>query len=156
MGGSTFAAMGRLTLLAAWLSYWRGGETAGPQDVPLKNPFSLTAAAQFAVVFAAVLLLVKVTQLLLPPRRRLHRGGPGRSHRRRRDHPVDSRIRQNQPADRRRHSVVIAAISNTLVKCGMVTTLGGPGLRRPMLLTAAGVMVAGIGGVAVMWPRQSS
>ena len=60
------AAMGLLTLFAAWLLYRRGGETAGPQDVPLKNPFSLTAAVQFAVAFAAVLLLVKVIQLYVP------------------------------------------------------------------------------------------
>jgi len=53
-------------------------------------------------------------------------------------------------------AVVIAAISNTVVKCGMVTTLGGPALRLPMLLTTAGVMAAGLGGVAVLWLRQSS
>ena len=53
-------------------------------------------------------------------------------------------------------AVVIAAISNTVVKCGMVTTLGGPALRRPLLLTTAGIIVAGIGGVALMWLRQSS
>jgi uncharacterized membrane protein (DUF4010 family) len=38
-----FAAMGLVTLLAAWLLYRRSGATAGPQDVPLRNPFSLTA-----------------------------------------------------------------------------------------------------------------
>ena len=53
-------------------------------------------------------------------------------------------------------AVVIAAISNTLVKCGMVTTLGGPALRRPMLLTTAAVVAAGIAGVALIWLRQSS
>jgi uncharacterized membrane protein (DUF4010 family) len=53
-------------------------------------------------------------------------------------------------------AVVIAAISNTVVKCGMVTTLGGPALRRPMLLATAGVMAAGIGGVAVVWLRHPS
>ena len=53
-------------------------------------------------------------------------------------------------------AVVIAALSNTVVKCGMVTVLGGPALRRPILLTTAGVIVAGIGSVAVMWLRQSS
>ena len=34
--------------------------------MPLKNPFSLTAAAKFAILFAAVLLLVKLSQLYLP------------------------------------------------------------------------------------------
>jgi hypothetical protein len=37
--------------------------------------------------------------------------------------------------------VVIAAISNTVVKRGVVTTLGGPALRRPMLLTTVEIIV---------------
>jgi uncharacterized membrane protein (DUF4010 family) len=151
-----FIAMGLVTLLAAWLLYRRGGETAGPQDVPLKNPFSLTAAAQFAVAFAVVLLLVKMTQFYFPgggvyivaalagltdvdaitlSMAEYARGGS----------PTVAAI-----------AVVIAAISNTVVKCGMVATLGGRALRRPMLLTTAGVMLAGIAGVAVTWLRQSS
>jgi uncharacterized membrane protein (DUF4010 family) len=151
-----FAAMGLLTLLAAWLLYRRGGEATGPQDVPLRNPFSLTAAAKFAVAFAAVLLLVKVTQFYFPG------GGvyivaalAGLT-------DVDA-ITLSMAEDAKANSptvaaiaVVIAAISNTIVKCGMVATLGGPALRRPMLLTTAGVMVAGIGGVAVTWLRQPS
>ena len=148
--------MGLLTLLAAWLLYRRGGATAGAQDVPLRNPFSLTAAAKFAVAFAVVLLLVKVTQFYFPG------GGvyivaalAGLT-------DVDAitlsmaEYAKANPPTVAAIAVVIAAISNTVVKCGMVATLGGPALRRPMLLTTAGIIVAGIGGVAVMWLRQSS
>ncbi len=151
-----FAAMGVLTLLAAWLLYRRGGASAGAQDVPLKNPFSLTAAAQFAVVFAVVLLLVKVTQFYLPD------GGvyivaalAGLT-------DVDAitlsmaEYAKTNPPTVAAVTVVIAALSNTVVKCGMVATLGGPALRLPMLLTTAGILVAGIGGVAAMWLGQSS
>jgi uncharacterized membrane protein (DUF4010 family) len=150
-----FAAMGVMTLLAAWLLYRRGGEAAGVQDVPLKNPFSLTAAVQFALVFAAVLLLVKLTQFYFP------RDGvyivaalAGLT-------DVDAitlsmaeYAKANSPTVAA-IAVVIAAISNTVVKCGMVATLGGPALRLPMLLTTAGIILAGIGGVAVMWLRQA-
>jgi uncharacterized membrane protein (DUF4010 family) len=150
-----FGAMGVLTLLAAWLLYRRGGETAGSQDVPLKNPFSLTAAAQFAVAFAVVLLLVKMAQFYFPgggvyivaalagltdvdaitlSMAEYAKGGS----------PTVAAI-----------AVVIAAISNTVVKCGMVVALGGRALRRPILLTTAGLMVAGIASVAVTWLRQS-
>jgi uncharacterized membrane protein (DUF4010 family) len=52
--------------------------------------------------------------------------------------------------------MVIAAISNTVVKCGMVATVGGRALRRPILLTTAGVMAAGIAGVTVRWSGQQS
>ena len=151
-----FTAMGLLTLLAAWLLYRRGGAIAGAQDVPLRNPFSLTAAAKFAVAFAVVLLLVKVTQFYFPG------GGvyivaalAGLT-------DVDAitlsmaEYAKANPPTVAAIAVVIAAISNTVVKCGMVTTLGGPALRRPLLLTTAGIIVAGIGGVALMWLRQSS
>jgi uncharacterized membrane protein (DUF4010 family) len=150
-----FVAMGLLTLFAAWLLYRRGGETAGVQDVPLRNPFSLTAAVQFALIFAAVLLLVKLTQFYFP------RDGvyivaalAGLT-------DVDAitlsmaEYAKSNSATVAAIAVVIAALSNTVVKCGMVVALGGPALRRPMLLTMAGIMVAGIGGVAAMWLHQS-
>ena len=133
-----FAAMGLVTLLVAWLLYRRGGETAELQDVPLKNPFSLTAAAKFAVAFAVVLLLVKVTQFYFPG------GGvyivaalAGLT-------DVDAitlsmaEYAKANPPTAAAIAVVIAALSNTVVKCGMVTALGEPALRRPMLLTTAG------------------
>jgi uncharacterized membrane protein (DUF4010 family) len=148
-----FAAMGLITLLAAWLLYRRGGEIVGPQEVPLKNPFSLTAAAQFAMVFAVVLLLVKMTQFYFPG------GGvyivaalAGLT-------DVDAitlsmaEYAKANPPTIAASAVVIAALSNTVVKCGMVATLGGRALRRPILLTTAGIMVAAIASVAVMWLR---
>jgi hypothetical protein len=49
---------------------------------------------------------------------------------------------------------VIAAISNTVVKCGMVTSLGGPALRRPVLLATAAIVVAGVGGAAMVWLQR--
>jgi uncharacterized membrane protein (DUF4010 family) len=152
-----FAVMGLVTLLAAWLLYRRSGATAGPQDVPLKNPFSLTAAAKFAAVFAAVLLLVKLTQFYFPG------GGvyivaalAGLT-------DVDAitlsmaeYAKANSPTVAA-VAVVIAAISNTVVKFGMVTALGGPALRRPILLATGGIILAGIGGVAAMaWLRQTA
>jgi uncharacterized membrane protein (DUF4010 family) len=148
------AAMGLLTLIAAWLLYRRGGSAAGPQAVPLKNPFSLTAAIQFAVAFAAVLLLVKVTQFYFPG------GGvyivaalAGLT-------DVDAitlsmaEYARANPPTVAAIAVVIAALSNTVVKCGMVASLGGPALRRPILLTTAGLMLVAIAGLAVTWLRQ--
>jgi uncharacterized membrane protein (DUF4010 family) len=152
-----FAAMGLLTFLAAWLLYRRSGATAGPQDVQLQNPFSLTAAVQFALVFAAVLLLVKLTQFYFPG------GGvyivaalAGLT-------DVDAitlsmaeYAKGNSPTVAA-IAVVIAAISNTVVKCGMVATLGGPALRRPILLATAGIILAGVGGVAaIAWLRPTA
>jgi uncharacterized membrane protein (DUF4010 family) len=40
-------------------------------------------------------------------------------------------------------AIVIATLSNTLVKCGIVAALGSPALRRPALLATAAIVVAG-------------
>ena len=53
---------------AAWL-YRDGsaGRDAAKGIVEVKNPFSLTAAAKFAALFAVVLLAVKIVQETMPP-----------------------------------------------------------------------------------------
>jgi uncharacterized membrane protein (DUF4010 family) len=149
-----FAAMGLLALGAAWLLYRRGSEAADAEDVPLTNPFSLTSAVQFAVLFAAVLLLVKVTQFYFPG------GGvyvvaalAGLT-------DVDAitlsmaEYARSNPVTVAATAIVVAAVSNTLVKCGMVASLGGPALRRPVMLATAAVVIVGLGGAALLWMRQ--
>jgi uncharacterized membrane protein (DUF4010 family) len=44
-------------------------------------------------------------------------------------------------------AIVIAALTNTVVKALMVTGLGAPGLRRPILLGAASIVFAGLAAV---------
>ena len=149
-----FVAMGAVALGAAWLLYRRSGDGTEPEDVPLRNPFSLTSAAKFAVLFAAVLLLVKLAQLYFPG------GGvyvlaalAGLT-------DVDAitlsmaEYAKSNPATVAAVAIVIAAISNTVVKCAMVTSLGGAALRRPVLLATTAIIVAGIAGAAVTWLRQ--
>ena len=41
-------------------------------------------------------------------------------------------------------AIVIAALSNTIVKALMVMVLGAPALRRPILIGAAAIVVAGL------------
>ncbi|HEX5034098.1 MAG TPA: DUF4010 domain-containing protein, partial [bacterium] len=59
-----FAAMTGMALLVAALAFFRKGKEApagGPgSEVPLKNPFSLTAAIRFALFFALILIIVKL------------------------------------------------------------------------------------------------
>ena len=102
--------------------------------MPLRNPFSLTAAMKFAILFAAVLLLVKLVQLYFPG------GGvyvvaalAGLT-------DVDAitlsmaEFARANDVGTAATAVVIAALSNTLVKAGMAASLGGPALRRPILV----------------------
>ena len=148
---SPMLAMGAVALVGCWLLYRHSGKAEGKEDVPLRNPFSLTAAVKFGLLFAAVLLLVKVAQLYLPD------GGvyilaalAGLT-------DVDAitlsmaDYARSNPTSVAALAVVIAAVSNTLVKCAMVTSLGGPALRRPVLLATLAITLAGAAGAAVTW-----
>ena len=47
-------------------------------------------------------------------------------------------------------AITLAALSNTVVKAGMVVSLGGAELRRPVLLASAGLIAVGIATVVAM------
>ncbi len=144
-----FVTMGLVAAGFAWLFYHRSaGRTAIRTEAGedwLRNPFSITAAAKFAVLFAAVLLLLKGMQLYFP------RGGvylvaalAGLT-------DVDAitlsmakYAKTNDPATAVT-AIVLAALTNTLVKCAIVMTLGGPALRRPLLLATGAIVLAGVG-----------
>ena len=145
-----FVAMGLVALVAAWLLYRQSDKATSAEDVPLKNPFSLTSAVKFGLLFAAVLLLVKLAQHYFPG------GGiyalatlAGLT-------DVDA-ITLSMADYARSNSVpvaataiTLAALSNTVVKAGMVVSLGGPELRRPVLLASAALILVGVGTVVAM------
>ena len=147
-------AMGAVSVVGGWLLYRRSGDAQGQDDVPLRNPFSLTSAVKFGLLFAAVLLLVKLVQFYFPG------GGvyilaalAGLT-------DVDAitlsmaDYARSNPANVAALAIVIAAVSNTVVKCAMVTSLGGPALRRPVLLATVAIVVAAVVGAAATWPYQ--
>ena len=144
-----FAAMAAVAGVAAWLFFRRGhaarADGSAVEAVAVKNPFSLTEAAKFAAFFAVVLVLVKGVQIYFP--------GEGLY--------VVAALAGLTDVDAITLSmaeyakagdaavavdaIVIAALTNTLVKVGMVVTLGTRELRRPVLLGGAGLLVAGGG-----------
>lgn len=147
------AAMGLVAVALAWLNYRASAEPTPRQaeagDVPLRNPFSLTAAVKFAILFAVVLLLVKVVQLHFPGQGvYVVAALAGLT-------DVDAITlsmaefaRANDVATAAT-AVVLATLSNTLVKAGMVVSLGGPALRRPILLATAVILVTGVGAILI-------
>ena len=148
------AAMGLVAVALAWLNYRSSAEPtrrqAEEEAVPLRNPFSLTAAIKFAILFAAVLLLVKLVQLYFPGEGvYLVAALAGLT-------DVDAitlsmaEFARANDVGTAATAVVIAALSNTLVKAGMAATLGGPALRRPILVATAAILLAGFGSVAMM------
>jgi uncharacterized membrane protein (DUF4010 family) len=137
---------------AGWLL--RGGASAkrpARSDVPLKNPFSLTAAIRFGLLFAAVLLVVALVQHYLPGRGlyavaalagltdvdaiTLSMAGCAGD---------GSCTQQNAVG-----SIVIAALTNTLVKAGMVFSLGAASMRAPIAAASAAIVAAGLLALAV-------
>ena len=118
--------------------------------VPLTNPFSLIEAVKFGLVFAVVMLMVKLTQQYLPGGGLYVVAGlAGLT-------DVDAITlsmadfaRQGGDAATAVGAIAVASVSNTLVKCGLVATLGSLSLRRRLVPAALAILVAGLASLAL-------
>jgi uncharacterized membrane protein (DUF4010 family) len=130
----------------AWLAL-RGARAARQteNDIELRNPFSLSSALRFALLFAVVLLVVALARIHLPERGLyLVAGIAGLT-------DVDAITLSIAGCVAKAEcstqagvtSIVIAALSNTLVKAGMVVALGAASLRAPILLVTGAIAGAG-------------
>jgi uncharacterized membrane protein (DUF4010 family) len=137
------ATMAVVTLAFAWYLRSRGNTAGSVEGVPLKNPFSLTAAAKFAAFFAAVLLVVKLVQAYAPDRGLYFVAVLAGTT------DVDAitlsmaQYARTGAMELAAQAIVVATLANTIVKTGMVATLASAGLRKPILLAAAGILAAG-------------
>jgi uncharacterized membrane protein (DUF4010 family) len=143
-----FAAMGAAAAISAAVFYRRSAK-AKPGTVPLKNPFSLTQAAKFGAFFAVILLVVKLVQLRFPGQglyavaalagltdvdaitlsmAEYAKGG-------------DATIASN--------AIVLATLSNTAVKAGIVAMLGDAALTRPMLIATGAIVASGLAAIVL-------
>jgi uncharacterized membrane protein (DUF4010 family) len=140
------AAMGAATaVFAAW--HYRAGlarTRRAPQALAVQNPFSLTAAAKFGALFALVLLVVKLAQQHAPEQGVYVVAALAGS--------VDVDAITLSMADAARSSdgfaqataaIVIAAVANTVVKCGLVFALGAGRVRAQIGIAAAALIAAG-------------
>jgi uncharacterized membrane protein (DUF4010 family) len=140
-----FGAMAVVTAAAAWWLRRRTTLETRAEDVPLRNPFSLTSAIKFAALFALVLLVVKLVQTYAPGRGLYFVAALAGTT------DVDAitlsmaQYGRTDNAAIATRAITIAALSNTLVKSAMVASLGSPALRRPMMLATAAVIAAGTG-----------
>jgi uncharacterized membrane protein (DUF4010 family) len=138
-----FVAMAVVTLAFAWFLRGRDGTRGHAEGVPLKNPFSLTAAARFAAFFALVLLVVKIVQTSAPDRGvYLVAALAGTT-------DVDaitlsmSQYARGGIAAIAAQAITIATLTNTAVKTVMVSVLGSAGVRKPVLIAGAAVFATG-------------
>lgn len=149
-----FVAMGIAAALLAGRFYWLGTRRRQPVaqsgGVQVKNPFSLTAAGQFGMLFALVLVIVKLTERYAPAEGLyLVAALAGLT-------DVDAITlsmadygRQGNGLTVAATAIAIAALSNTLVKCGMVLVLGSPSLRIRLAASTAAILVVGLGAIAL-------
>ncbi len=135
--------MGVAAAAAAWYHQRGRKGQQGKEDVPLRNPFSLAAAMRFALLFAAVLLIVRGVEFYLPSAGlyvvaalagatdvdpiTLSMAAPNRA----------------IAADTAAIAIAIAALSNTLVKSAMVAALGAPALRWRVAIATAALVASG-------------
>jgi uncharacterized membrane protein (DUF4010 family) len=149
---SLLPAMATMTVVCAAFAAWhqrRAGRGTQAQDVPLRNPFNLTSAIKFAALFAAVLLVVKIVQVHAPETGLYYVAALAGTT------DVDAitlsmaQYARTGSPDIASHAITIAVLSNTVIKTGMVATLGTAALRRSILLATAGILVAGVGAILV-------
>jgi uncharacterized membrane protein (DUF4010 family) len=139
-----FLLMAAVTTCFAWLYYRRSAGGSASGNVPLSNPFSLTSAVKFAALFALVLLLVAIVQQRFP-REGIYVVAAVTG-------TTDVDAITLSMADYARQgaiavavtAIVIAALTNTLVKAAMVVGFGAPGLRRPILTATAAIVATGL------------
>jgi uncharacterized membrane protein (DUF4010 family) len=149
-----FSAMTVVTLGASalFLRRARAQEPAAAGEVVLKNPFSLTSAAKFGLLFAAVLIVVAGVERYFPGQgyyivaalaglpdvdaitlsmAGLARGGG---------------IGLATAAG----ALVVAALANTLLKCGMVVATASGKLRRSIVTVTGALVVVGVAAILLL------
>jgi uncharacterized membrane protein (DUF4010 family) len=118
--------------------------------VPLRNPFSLTSAVQFALLFAAVLVLIAVARRFGPAGSLYVVSGlAGLTDVDAITLSMAAAARDGQDPTTSVIAILTAANTNTLVKGGLVATLGSPAIRGPILLGTGGVLAAGLAALLI-------
>jgi len=145
-----FCVMGTVVGGVAALFYYRDGadkRTTTTRELKVSNPFSLTAAAKFAALFAAVLIAVKIAQQNLPSNGVYAIAGlAGLT-------DVDvitlsmAELAKGGMAKVAFTAIVIAALANTVAKCGIASVLGGASLGKRLFLTTAAILVVGLSAI---------
>jgi uncharacterized membrane protein (DUF4010 family) len=141
------AVMGVLTLVAVivFLRQGTGQGTRPAENVALRNPFSLGAAMRFALFFALILLVVAAVRKYFPPTSMYFVAGIAGIT------DVDAitlsmarMAREGGGEQLAARAIIIAAVTNTLIKGGMVVALGSRELARRVAPAALIILLSGL------------
>ncbi|MEQ1567490.1 MAG: MgtC/SapB family protein [Myxococcota bacterium] len=150
--GPPLVAMGAVTGAAAvWFGTRHPDGDVGP-PMALVNPFSLWEAVKFGALFAAVLLAVEAARRFLDPRALYAVAAIAGT--------TDVDAITLSLAEQAHHelaagvaagAVVVASISNTVVKLGLAVSVGSRPFAVRLAGVAAGAVVAALVAAAVVW-----
>jgi len=138
--------MGVVSVGISLLLFRRGRSEAVAEVQSGHNPFELGDAIKFGVLFAVVIFVASAAQLYFGDTGLYLAGAlAGLT-------DVDAialsmaSLAKQDPASSgvAARTIVIAVISNTMVKCGMAIWLGAPSMRRTMIPITAALALAGI------------
>ncbi len=146
---TSFGLMAASTALCA-LAFFRWSSTSSSETtlasaMDLKNPFSLSSAIRFALLFAVVLLMVELAQRHVPAQGvYVVAALAGLTDVDAITLSMAAFARDGGSAPTAIGAIVIAAIMNSLVKTGMVVALGSRDLARRVAVAAAAVLLTGL------------
>ena len=152
-----FATMATTAAGLAGVFYWLGTRRARPieasGEVPVKNPFSLAAATRFGLVFALVLVVVKLTERYAPVEGLyVVAAVAGLTDVDAINLTMAEFARQSGELGTAAAAIALAALSNTLVKYGMVLVLGSRPLRLRLTFATAVILAAGLAAIYLESP----
>jgi uncharacterized membrane protein (DUF4010 family) len=148
------AAMGLASLASVAVLYWlhrrmKDGDGGGSADITITTPFSLTQAAKFGLLYAVILLVVKIVgDLNRQEGLYLVAALAGLTDVDAITLSMSQYARDGGALPVVVAAIVIAALANTFVKAGIAATLGGAEFRRPILAATALLAIAGGAAVA--------
>jgi uncharacterized membrane protein (DUF4010 family) len=152
------AAMGLASLAGMAALYWwhvqtqrssNGDRKGSATDIAITTPFSLTQAAKFGLLYAAVLLLVKIVgDLQQEEGLYLIAALAGLTDVDAITLSMSQYARGGGAAQTVVVAIVIAALANTFVKAGMATVIGSADYWRPILMATALLAVVGAAAIA--------
>ncbi len=143
------AAMFVVSVIAvAWFAHAAGRHgtsgTAAGRDLSLKNPFSLTSAINFALLFALVLLVVRFVQLYVPDEWLYAVAAlAGATDVDAITLSVAGAARDGLAERLAVLSILVAVWSNTLAKCALVFVLGSHRVAARLAIASVAAIAAG-------------
>jgi uncharacterized membrane protein (DUF4010 family) len=144
----SLAAMGGVTALFAGRHYLAGvGDPAAINDLPVKNPFSLTSAMRFGALFAVLLVAIRIAGQMLPSTGLYVVSGLAGAM------DVDaitlSLASGSAGPGRTAAALVVALLANTAFKCATVLVVGRGPMRRQVAVASVAVMATGVAATAL-------